>query len=186
MMEQTMTTRYLPYGERLIQLLSLMPRLELFEIWPWAHSDQALFDCLHTPSLLPAALQNLRAFRSTNGELGDGLSIHLLSRLMALPSLRTLVITVDDDTSVPLNTGYHFTSGVTTLELLDCHFTDEWLAVILNILRSLSFVYRLPPDYRFHLEELGKALQSLRGSLEHLDLISPNCDSRTISKTTTA
>lgn len=90
---------------------------------------------------------------------------------MALPSLRTLVITVDDDTSVSLNTGYHFTSGVTTLELLDCHFTDEWLAVILNIPRSLSsFVYRLPPDCRFHLEELGKALQSLHGSLEHLDL----------------
>ncbi|KAL0630607.1 hypothetical protein Q9L58_010543 [Maublancomyces gigas] len=160
-----------PFGRRLIQLLSLMPRLELFEIWPWAHSHQALFDCLHTPSVMPVALHNLREFRSTNCELGDGLSIHLLTRLMALPSLRTLVITVDDDTSVSLDTAYQFTSGITTLELVDCHFTHEWLAVILKIPRSLSsFIYRQLPDFSFHLEELGKALQPLHGSLEHLDL----------------
>lgn len=160
-----------PFGEQLIQLLSQMPRLELLEIWPCSHSEEALFDCLNTPSDWPDALQNLREFRCTGCELGDGLPIDLVIELMALPSLRTLVVCVDDHTDVYLDTAYEFTSGITTLELVDCHITDEWLAVILTIPRSLSsLIYRLPPDCSFDLEELGKALLPLQGSLENLFL----------------
>lgn len=160
------------FSVQLVQLLSLMPRLEFFEVRPLIDSNQdAFFNCLHHPAVFPVALGNLREFLSTDCDLRDGLSARLLTRLMALPSLRTLVVCIDYDIRPSVFEQFQSTSGITTLELVNACITHDILAAILKVPRSLtSFTYRPPRHFSFHLQELGKALQPLQESLVHLVL----------------
>lgn len=160
------------FSVQLVQLLSLMPRLQLFEVRPLIDSNQdAFFNCLHHPAVFPVALDNLREFLSTECDLRDGLSAKLLMRLMKLPSLRTLVVCLDCDIRPSLFEQIVCTSEITTLELVNACVSYDILATILKVPRSLiSFTYRPPPHFSFNLDELGKALQPLQESLVHLVL----------------
>lgn len=149
-----------------------MPRLELFEVRPLLDSDQdAFFNCPHHPAVFPVALDNLRESLFTDCHLIDGLSGKFLILLMALPSLRTLVVRIDYDITPSVFEQFQCTSGITTLELVNACITHDILAPILKVPRVLtSFTYHPHPHFSFHLEELGKALQPLQESLVHLVL----------------
>lgn len=163
----------LAFSVQLVQLLSLLPKLEsleLFPLPPWI--PEAFFNCVQSPMTLPIALQNIREFRSTTVHQEQGLSCELLIRLMALPSLRTLVVYIDDDVeALAIFAGTQSTSAVTTLELTTTCIAEEILGPILRIPRALaSFTYRVSHLCTFHLNPFGEALAPVQTSLEHLVL----------------
>lgn len=163
---------------RLVQLLTLLPRLEYLELGSLydlgGPDPEPFFGCLDVPrpALLPAGLQNIREFRAVAADPGDGISIELLILVMALPNLRTLTASVDDSNEgTRLFADTPGTSGITELELVHSTMLHTMLGGILQIPRSLtSFVYRLPADFSYHLGELGRALLPLKESVARLVL----------------
>lgn len=167
------------FSEDLVDLLTLLPHLEVFHLWPildhrpsrWVPfdpDDDPFFASMHVfdPSLLPAALQNLREFDSRTTGPEEGAPVGMLMLLMGLPRLRRLAMYIDDNDTVP---PVHRRSGVTRLELVGGWIPLEVLGAILQIPRALtSFTYVGSCELSHELAGLGKALLPLKDTLVHL------------------
>lgn len=165
------------YGLELAKLLELLPHLEFLELrahfWPTDSESDAFPDCLlssPSPARLPAGLKSIREFRALAIYDTDAVSVDLLILLMALPNIRILTARVcDDEDGKLLFPGTSGTSGITELELPSSLLSEEMLAGILKIPRSLiSFVYRPIHLFSLRIVMFRQALQSLQESLVHL------------------
>lgn len=169
-------SEYETEGTDLVQLLSLLPRLQCLDVSPFWCDEITLLpfiDCIRHPSTLPCALQNIRELCCISQGRDDGVDADTLIHLMALPSLRILKASVS---ILPEEMNYFSgtagTSAVTELYILYGGFCHDVLAAILKIPRRLTtFRYDLPQSqFSFHLSDLGRALVPLQASIKHLTL----------------
>lgn len=166
-------------GAQIVLLLRLLPRLNILDLWALDEGRGLGYtyfeDVLQPPLTLPLALQTIYEFRSVGTTSATGVTPMILVALMALPSIRKIVVAVTDEdiesedflTAAAAAAG---TSRVTELHLLYGDLTHRSLGAILKIPQALtrfSYSTMVAHSY-FELVEFGEALAPLRSSLQHM------------------
>lgn len=156
-------------------LLHLLPRLHTFNVCNLetgvAFHRMLSLSRLVMPTGLPLALQSLREFRCERRNNMGGLAVKTLLMLLDLPSIRTIVSDIIDQTIV-LPTSTEPTSRVKSLSLA---FDDMKVWSLCAIIRRLHaterFSYTITDSYiTSHSARLGKALLPLKSTLRYLRL----------------
>lgn len=170
-------------GAQLTLILRLLPRLTSLDLRARDASPGVSYthlqDSLKCPGTLPAALNNIRVFKSTGAIYRAHITPLVLLALLRLPSIRELAVSITEergerDQFMAAATIAAGTSGATKLSLYYSFITPEFIAAVLQLPQAVTHFSCAPhgPFYGAgdHVYQLRQALAPHEASLQELDL----------------
>lgn len=174
---------------QIVLILRLLPGLSSLELRDVAlvgyYGHKLLKNLLMCPDAIPLGIRNLREFTCRGTYKSTGVTPQILVRLMGLPSIRKITVSITDDfygietfmetfteTFAAAAATAAGTSPVTKLIMYSRNITNESLELLLKIPMSLTyFCYTSEHGFSGHnIAEFWKALVPLESTLQYLKI----------------